>query len=501
MLAPLFAALISTLSLEGDITESGGDYVRVEFEVPEGTVEIRMSHTDNSDSDVLDFGLTDPSGFRGWCGGLEADAVIGAEESSRCYLPGAISAGTWHVDIGKAKLVSDTVHYNIELEFHDVSSLTPRPRAEFDQPVLETTARWYRGDLHVHSTESGDATATFEEIHQLAVDRGLDFINLSDHNTITQHDLVAAFQQGVDDLLFLRGSEVTTYAGHGNTIGNAGYIEHKIGLAGHGIADLLGQVADQGALFIINHPELDLGDACIGCAWRHDDAPLELVAAMELHTGAYDYVPVFGRNVLARWDAMLDDGHRITGVAGSDDHRATTEPGPTDSQIGSPTTLVYADELSEAAIMDGIRQGRVIVNMRGPDDPGLDFTALTDRGDSGMIGDTVTAGAVTLRATVTGGAGLSLQLWRNGRVDESVTIDSDEFSVEFARDTAEAGDRYRVQLADAFDVVISNHIWVEYAEPVDKGGCGCRASSSGQPLSAALVALAVFGFTRRRSRR
>src|SRR5690606_32228458 len=365
-------------------------------------------------------------------------------------------------------------------------------------------ARWYKGDFHVHSTESGDARASFDMIRDLARARGLDFVNLSDHNTITQHALISAYQEGVDDLLFLRGSEVTTYGGHGTAVGNASYIEHHIGRDGHTVDALLQQVADDGALFLINHPVLDLGDACIGCAWTYDDAPLELVAGMELHTGAYDYVPVFGRLVIELWDDMLDRGYRITGTGGSDDHRATPEPEPSESHIGSPTTLVWAEELSEAAIMEGIRQGRVIVQLRGPDDPMVELTAVGADGEPGMIGDTVRGAEVELEAVVTGGNGMTLQLWRNGEVDESVPVVGDEFRHTFSRETREEGDRYRVHLAEAFGVVITNHEWVEWAEPTGDGdgGCGCRAGGRGAGPAAALIALAALvGLGRRRPRR
>ncbi len=513
--------VISTLPLEGEVTAEGGDYVRIPFEVPEGTVEIRYQHTVNSKkSDILDFGMRDPGGQRGWCGGLEDADIIGVEESSRCYMPGPIAAGKgWFVEIGKAKLVSKAVSYSVVLEFRDAPELTPRPRAAFEPVVLESGARWYAGDFHVHSNESGDATSTFDQIRDLARTRGIDFVNLSDHNIVTQHALVAAYQAGVDDVLFLRGSEVTTYGGHGNTVGNASYIDHHIGQDGHTIHDLLAQVEEDGALFIVNHPKLALGDACIGCAWSYKDTPWDKVTGIELQTGPYLYAPVFLDSVLGMWDDLLDQGHRITGVSGSDDHRSPTEPPSNESQIGTPTSLVWTDELSEAGIMAGVRAGRVVVKLRGPDDPMLELTAETDRGESGMIGDTVTGGLVTLSARATGAAGMSLLLVRNGEVEEMVLVEGDEFEHTFEREVGADGDRFRVHLKQASStIVITNHIWVEYAAPAggpDAGsggepmtpetsadsGCGCRTGAGGGAGLGLLLAAALFGLRRRRSRR
>ena len=503
MSAVVLAAVISTLTLEGDLTPEGGDYLVVPFEVPAGTVEILFHHQHDTPGTTLDFGIEDPGGFRGWGGRLGEDTVIGEQESSRCYLTGPIEPGTWRIDIGKAFLSADRVHWTATLEFRDAATVEPRPRADFEARVLEPGPRWYRGDFHVHSHESGDASASFEAIRDLARARGLDFVNLSDHNTVSQQALVAAFQSSIDDLLFLRGSEVTTYGGHGTSVGNDVYIEHHIGRDGVTIEDTLDAAAAAGAIFIINHPELDLGDgdACIGCAWSYGDAGIDRVSGIELATGSYDYVPVFGRQVLAMWDEMLDAGAHVTGTGGSDDHDAPIEPPASgDSQIGTPCTVVWADELSEAAIIEGVRRGRVVVKLRGPDDPMVELTATGEDGSTAMIGDTVRASQVALTARVEGGAGMTLVLWRNGAEDESVVVEGDHFAHEFVRTTAAGGDRYRLQLAEAFDVVITNHIWVEPgAQPPDDGGCGCSSGGGRGGLWWILLALVWLNRPRHRA--
>ena len=503
MTGAVLAAVISTLTLEGDVGPEGGDYLVIPFEVPAGTVEILFRHSHDTPGTTLDFGIEDPDGFRGWGGRLGEDTVIGGDESSRCYLPGPIEPGTWRVDIGKAFLSAERVHFTVTLEFRDAASLEPRPRAGFEPRVLAGGPGWYRGDFHVHSTESGDARASLDAISGLARARGLDFVNLSDHNTVSQQDLASAYQDGQGDLLFLRGSEVTTYGGHGTSVGNPVYIEHHIGREGVTIEDTLEQVTAAGAIFIINHPKLDLGDGdfCIGCPWSYGDSGIDQVTGIELATGAYDYLPVFGRQVLAMWDDLLDQGHRVTGTGGSDDHDAPSDPGPYDSQIGTPCTVVWAEELSEAAIVEGVRRGRVVVKLRGPDDPMVELTAIGEDGAAGMIGDTVRGARVTLVGRVTGGAGMTLSLWRNGEEEESVRVERDDFAHEFARVTRPEGDRYRLQLAEAFDVVITNHVWVEPGDALpDDGGCGCGAAARGERGGAAwlLAALVILRLNRRR---
>src|SRR5437762_2580104 len=112
----LLAMVISTLHLEGDVPIDQTDYMDVPFTVPAGTAEIEIAHTDGSDYTILDWGVWGPDGFRGWGGGLTDNAVIGVDQSSRSYLPGPITPGTWKVSIGKAKLdTGNPNHYSIDI--------------------------------------------------------------------------------------------------------------------------------------------------------------------------------------------------------------------------------------------------------------------------------------------------------------------------------------------------------------------------------------------------
>ena len=494
MLLPLLVVL-SQMHYEGDVPPTGGDYADVEFVVPPNTVEIQISHSDGSDFVILDWGVWSPEGFRGWGGGNTEDAIIGVQQSSRSYLPGPITPGTWVVSVGKAKVDPTTGgHYSIDVTCRDNATLTVQPRAAFTPTVLSPERRWYKGDFHVHSEQSGDASATFAQIAMLGRMRGLDFVNLSDHNTNSQHALIAAVQPMHPDFLFLRGAEITTYAGHGNSVGTSAYIDHRIGLRGRAIGQILDEVQAQGGVFIVNHPTLNLGGACIGCAWSHADTDWSKVQGIEVITGKWEFVErAFTPSAIALWDMQEDAGHRIAAIGGSDDHRAGMGTGATDTPIGSPTTLVLADNLSEAAIAEAIRHGRTIVQLRGPDDPLVDFTL--DLGDrSAEIGDEDNAvSTAKLRVHVTGGAGMFVQIFRDGVKVHQADVTSDDAKLSY--DDGEIGaHRYRVELINDGNqrIVVTSHIYADVAGGT--GTCGCNGGSAG--LGAAFVLLAL----RRRSR-
>src|SRR5690606_10472493 len=100
--------------------------------------------------------------------------------------------------------------------------------------------------------------------------------------------------------------------------------------------------------------------------------------------------------------------------------------GPTASPIGSPTTLVLADNLSEAAIVDAIRKGRTIVQLRGPDDPMVDLTI-----NGAVLGEEITESAITATVHVTGGNGTFVSLVRDGVLLEEKPVTSDDATLTF----------------------------------------------------------------------
>jgi hypothetical protein len=510
MSALINAVILVTTTMAGNVGSAGGDFESVPFVVPANSVECTFAHTDGDPNVILDWGLWSPNGFRGWGGGLADDTIVNAMAASRGYLPGPMTAGTWYVVVGKAKLVNGAGHYDITMTCTDTATLAPALRSTFEPVVAATGARWYQGDLHVHSEQSGDANASLMQIANFAKSRGLDFVAVSDHNTIAQHGLIATAQKQLSNFLLLRSVEITTYRGHGNALGVSSYVDHRVGFtAASGsvkvpsAATIIDDVVAQGGIFSINHPELRLGNDCIGCAWDHADTPWNKVAGIEVLTGPYDVGEVvFTPPTIERWDEQENAGHQTAALGGSDDHRGGTETSATKSPIGSPTTVVYADNLSEAGIIAAIKAKRTFVKLRGPADPDVEFFVRKPDGSMAMIGDTA-SDLIGLEFTVQvkNGSGTFAGIWRNGELAKDIAIDSDDFATTIKLVPSGAMERFRIELTDdgGRRLAITSHIYAQ-GTPADDG-CGCRGDgNAGIGASGIFVLTIVTSFKRRRSR-
>ncbi len=461
----------TTLVLDGDVPERGL-YFTVPFEIPAGTLEIEIRHSDLSDDNILDWGLLSPEGFVGWGGGNEEDVLIGETYASRSYAAGPIVAGEWHVLVGKARIDETPASFALEVTYRDEVTGTSQVRSEYAGATLSDQPGWFAGDMHVHSRESGDARPALDEIGTFAKDRGLDFVVISDHNVHTALDFFAEAQAQHPELLFMPGVEFTTYAGHANGVGATSWVDFRVGDT-TSIEDAAASFHEQGALFAVNHPVLELGPLCIGCAWEHELDP-SLIDAVELTNGGglQPFGWTFIDEAMTYWDDLCAQGVHVAPIGGSDDHKAGVDLNAFQSPIGDGTTMVWAESLSAEAIVEGIRQGRTVVKLQGPADPMIDFDA------AGREGDTVRGESIELRAEITGASGQTARLVVDGEPQAAFAVDADPFERTWDVDAPASGQqRYRVEvLVDGSLRTVTSHLWVEFAEQPDPAG-----TSTGTP--------------------
>jgi hypothetical protein len=397
MIAPRIAVMLALtclasgqqqpdLLLNGVITRADHQtYKEVAFTVPEGVerLTVEFAYTARDQQTVIDLGIFDGERFRGWSGGNKSTFTLSTTDATPSFLPGPIRPGRWFLLLGVPN-----IHEGVRSEFTAKIYFN-----RTDAPVLRSGPAWYRGDLHTHSGHSDGNCSSQSgarvpcpvyKTAQAAAERGLDFVAITDHNTISQFNDLRELQPYFDRLLLIPAREITTFHGHANVFGPVDFMDFRLGLAAlHGLVS-------------INHPMAPSGETCMGCGWTAANTDLHKIDAIEAVNGAVTDGPNSG---IPFWEDLLKRGFRLTAIGGSDNHdagKSPTEPG----SVGYPETVVYARELSQQAILDGIRAGHVFLDLQGSQNRLLECTASVG-GRKADMGDAIAVNrGEVLRVTV-----------------------------------------------------------------------------------------------------
>ena len=331
-------------------------YLELPFEVGSGDRSLEVLLSYDTTNAVIDLGCVGAAGWRGWSGGAKSRFVITATDASGGYLPGELEPGQWAVVLGLHKVpatgVSVEVVINtpatgpVEAEPPAPPVLTGvRPSAIRDLPAPRGM-RWYAGDFHAHTLHS-DGTLSIRQLASRAVGAGLDFLAVTDHNTVSHHSHLpgVSAEYGIS---LLPGQEVTTARGHANAIGAIPWVDFR-----QHPQTWVDQVAQSGGLLSLNHPVS--GD----CSWQwqleRKPAHAEIMhASWQLHPA--------DTSIWSWWNAW---GTGTIPLGGSDFHSSSDG-----NEVGTPTTWVAAPDPSVDSILTAALAGRTALSLgtaaRGP---------------------------------------------------------------------------------------------------------------------------------------
>jgi hypothetical protein len=331
-----------------------------------------------------------------------------------------------------------------------------------ERPTLRATGGWLAGDLHVHTghndgyhiDRAGRRLPIFvNQLAELASSVPLDFLAVTDHNTASHWVDVDRTQLAYPDLLLLHGREITTSQGHFNAIGERAPTDSRLGPK-RPIRQLMADAANQGAFISINHPWLQSDEWCQGCGWA-DRSPetVEGADGVEIVNGSTptgSHLPGW-----AWWADQLNRGAHLVAVGGSDVH----DPLDGRAAVGAPSTVVWAQALSEQALVAGLRSGRAFVRLLATDRSSVDIQAQNGLARASM-GGTIPFGPLQLRAVIAHAAGQRCNWIRRGAVIRSTPITSDAWTGSLLVD-AGPGDWFSVIVTDAHEPrLISNAVYL-----------------------------------------
>lgn len=315
------------------------------FDVPDGSPGLRVVLTHLRSfgaAGVLDLGLVDPLGWRGWSGGARSMVEIAPRGATPGYLDRGLPGGRWQVVLGLHRLPAAGLDFSLEVE---VGPVEPEPAGPTARPVpfvgrpprqelpAPSGFRWLATDCHAHSRHS-DGSLHLDQLAALAASRGLDALWVTDHNTVSHHPHLAAVgaRYGID---LLPGQEVTTADGHANAFGDVGWVDFR-----RPARTWAAQVEAAGGVLSVNHPVA--GD----CAWREPGGSIGAPSHAEVwHSSWADG----GDGASLAWWAAAG---RPVPLGGSDIHD------PVAALPGSPTTWVLA---ADGDVLGAMAAGRTAV--------------------------------------------------------------------------------------------------------------------------------------------
>ncbi|MFP1626460.1 CehA/McbA family metallohydrolase [Streptomyces sp. 5K101] len=462
----------ATEVVRGTLPPGAPDFVYLPVEIPPGVSRIHVSYSyekppqpAGTAGNALDIGIFDErgtalggKGFRGWSGGARTEFFIQADDATPGYVPGPVRPGLWHVALGPYTVAPQGLTYEVRVTLTYGDGAEPRPAVYPPERAKGRGRAWYRGDCHLHSWYS-DGRRTPAEIAALARAAGLDFINSSEHNTHSAHAHWA--DVAGDDLLILLGEEVTTRNGHVVALGTdpGTFVDWRYRARDNRFGHYARAIRRAGGLVVPAHPHA----TCIGCNWKFGFGDAD---AVEVWNGPYtpdDEVS------LADWDSALAvaarSGKRWTPAMGNSDAHRHPDP------IGTPQTVVLADDLTREAILAGIRAGRAYVAENK--DVTVAFSAAGGRGQHAGIGGRLRVDdddPVTVRAEVAGVPGCTVRIVTDQGVLHTVPVPASGAGTVEWRTTAQYATYVRAEVRHAPVVAGLPGPLAAFTNPIFLGG-------------------------------
>jgi predicted metal-dependent phosphoesterase TrpH len=190
-------------------------------------------------------------------------------------------------------------------------------------------------DPHIHSTYSGDSTATVEDIINYSKKIGLDAIAIADHNSIKGSIRALEYVRNNSDFLIIPSMEISTLKGHIVALD----VTEEI-IAGLSPEETIDRIHDQCGIAVAPHPFVHYRE---GIFTKTDYLDVD---ALETLNSRY----IFG---FSNWRAKkLAEEKNIPQIGASDAHFLKA--------IGSCVTQLEADFTVES-VLDGILSGKTHV--------------------------------------------------------------------------------------------------------------------------------------------
>ncbi len=245
--------------------------------------------------------------------------------------------------------------------------------------LYKPTVVWrdYVGVMHVHTRYSHDADGLFEDVVRVANDQRLDFVLVSEHNTL--QGLREGRSGRYGQTLVLIGMEISTESGHYLTLN----VTHEVDREQLMTQEVIDAVAQQGGFGFIAHPYF------MHHPWI--DWSVRGFAGMEIYNASHDtfdeniarlafwtlsasplasHLQVISRpeKPLHAWDELIKRHGRLVGIGSIDAHEVHAfgmrfAPYEAMFQLVRTHVLSSANPLTPADVYSALQAGHVYVGV------------------------------------------------------------------------------------------------------------------------------------------
>ena len=279
---------------------------------------------------------------------------VGKEDTSNGTIYGILPDGVWEFTVIKPYDIKGEFAFEIETDVNTEKTgyNLELLKTDFEKKYSDEK-KWYRGDLHVHSSYS-DGRQSFETIFNIIKEKKLDFLFLTDHSIVPT-------QFYKSEICIIPSIEITfDNFGHINIFGLKDFIDYSVffreidfGKKAEIIDEILKYEKDQGALVSVNHP-------------FHPETPfthdinMENADLLEVMNSPYYYEEVdYNREAVKFLDYLWLNNIKIFGTGGSDSHKPLKDGKET---VGIPLTYIYSDGLSVNNLLSAMKNGNMYVS-------------------------------------------------------------------------------------------------------------------------------------------
>ena len=321
---------------------------------------------------LLTLTVNDGKAFRGAHHYFSTDqeVLIAPDQASLGFRPGPIQGGEWEFIISCHGIFSDFVEGSIQV--------LGRPSADFtynkilplsavnhvrqnskERPQSSLKAVFHKAELHTHTLHS-DAGQSTESLLKQAADQAIEWLAITDHNTITGIDEAQAHDNYDFPGQIISGMEYTTFNGHMVVHGHyQDLIRDWTELNPHNVVEIMEDLQAHNLNVTVAHPFVDGNPYCTGCRWDYIFPDLHAVDTIEVWNGPNPHQADYNRQGFERWVDLLNLGYRVNASAGRDWHNPAN---PTDHL--AYTYILAKPQADLDDILSALKLGRSYVSLR-----------------------------------------------------------------------------------------------------------------------------------------